>query len=92
VKSSKSKIDDLTTELTSTPIPFKRFLPLTKHESYFAESTAASSIGKMPGSCGDLQQIGHKRSGLFSIMERNKIVNVYCDFTKPTNDSGAVKD
>ncbi|EFX65556.1 vertebrate C1q and tumor necrosis factor-related protein-like protein [Daphnia pulex] len=41
----------------------------------------------MPGSCGDLQQIGHKKSGLFSIMESNKIVNVYCDFTKPSNDS-----
>jgi hypothetical protein len=43
----------------------------------------------MPGSCGDLQQIGHKKSGLFSIMESNKIVNVYCDFTKPSNDPGA---
>jgi hypothetical protein len=54
-----------------------------------AESAAASSIGKMPGSCGDLQRIGHNKSGLFSIMESNKIVNVYCDFTKPSNDSGA---
>jgi hypothetical protein len=53
------------------------------------ESTAASSIGKIPGSCGDLQQIGHKKSGLFSIVESNKIVNVYCDFTKQSNDSGA---
>ncbi|XP_046637796.1 uncharacterized protein LOC124316109 [Daphnia pulicaria] len=54
-------------------------------------STAASSIGRMPGSCGDLQQIGHKKSGLFSIMESNKIVNVYCDFTKPSNDPALQK-
>ncbi|XP_046637023.1 uncharacterized protein LOC124315387 isoform X4 [Daphnia pulicaria] len=71
VQSSKSKIGDLTTELT--------------------KSTAASSIGKMPGSCGDLQRIGHNKSGLFSIMDSNKIVNVYCDFTKPSNDSALQK-
>jgi hypothetical protein len=46
----------------------------------------------MPGSCGDLQRIGHNKSGFFSIMESKEIVNVYCDFTKPSNDSGAVKN
>jgi hypothetical protein len=51
-------------------------------------STAPSSIGKIPASCGDLQQIGHKKSGLYSVMGSNKIQTVYCDFTKSPSDSG----
>jgi hypothetical protein len=45
-----------------------------------AENTAASSIGKIPTSCGDLHQIGHKKSGLFSIMGNYKIETVYLRF------------
>jgi hypothetical protein len=45
-----------------------------------AENTAASSIGKMAVSCGDLHQIGHIRSGLFSSMGNYKIETVYLRF------------
>ncbi len=51
-------------------------------------STASSSIGKIPASCEDLQQIGHKKSGLYSVMGSNAIQTVYCDFIKSSSDSG----
>ncbi|XP_046637474.1 uncharacterized protein LOC124315774 [Daphnia pulicaria] len=71
VQSTKSKVGDLTSELT--------------------KSTASSSIGKIPTSCAELQKIGHKKSGMHSIMESNKVVTVYCDFTKLSNDSALQK-
>ncbi|XP_046642629.1 uncharacterized protein LOC124327676 [Daphnia pulicaria] len=55
--------------------------------SQLTKSTAASSIGKIPASCEDLQQIGHKKSGLYSVMGSKQVENVYCDFTKPTGGS-----
>ncbi|EFX66961.1 hypothetical protein DAPPUDRAFT_115861 [Daphnia pulex] len=54
-------------------------------------SGAASSIGRMPKSCDDLQKIGYWKSGLFSVMDNKTVDNVYCDFTKPTNDAGFQK-
>ncbi|XP_046447850.1 uncharacterized protein LOC124196719 isoform X2 [Daphnia pulex] len=59
--------------------------------SQLTKSTAASSIGKIPVSCGDLHQIGHKKSGLYSVMGSKQVENVYCDFTKPTGDAGLQK-
>ncbi|EFX75551.1 hypothetical protein DAPPUDRAFT_323209 [Daphnia pulex] len=50
-----------------------------------------SSIGRMPTSCDDLQQIGHTKSGLFSVMGNQTVDNVYCDFTKPTTEAGFQK-
>jgi hypothetical protein len=54
---------------------------------YLTES-APSSIGRMPNSCDDLQKIGHRKSGLFSVMGNKTVDSVYCDFTKPTDDAG----
>jgi hypothetical protein len=51
-------------------------------------ASAPSSIGRMPKSCGDLQQIGHTKSGFFTVMGSKTVDNVYCDFTKPTDDAG----
>jgi hypothetical protein len=51
-------------------------------------ANVASSIGRMPKSCDDLQKIGHRKSGLFSVMGDKTVDNVYCDFTKPTDDAG----
>jgi hypothetical protein len=42
----------------------------------------------MPKSCDDLQKIGHSKSGFFTVMGNKTVDNVYCDFTKPTNDPG----
>jgi hypothetical protein len=44
----------------------------------------------MPQSCDDLQQIGHRKSGLFSVMGNKTVDNVYCDFTKPINGAGKI--
>jgi hypothetical protein len=35
----------------------------------------------MPESCADLKLIGYKMNGFFQIKGKEKIENVYCDFT-----------
>ena len=42
-------------------------------------------IGKMPNSCSDLQRMGHKLSGFFSVKGSNKLEMVYCDFNPNEN-------
>ena len=54
----------------------------------YTASTSPASIGKMPGSCADLRLIGHKKSGLFSVLGNRSVDSVYCDFTKDPNDTG----
>ncbi|KAI9563668.1 hypothetical protein GHT06_011132 [Daphnia sinensis] len=49
-------------------------------------TSSSASIGKMPNSCSDLQLIGHKISGLYSVMGNSSVENVYCDFTKESKD------
>lgn len=49
-------------------------------------SSGASSIGRMPKTCKDLHEIGHKKSGFYSVMGNKQVESVYCDFTKQTND------
>ncbi|KAI9563557.1 hypothetical protein GHT06_011021 [Daphnia sinensis] len=41
---------------------------------------SVTSIGRMPTSCDDLKLIGHTKSGLYSVLGRNKVQTVYCDF------------
>ncbi|XP_046637955.1 uncharacterized protein LOC124316198 isoform X2 [Daphnia pulicaria] len=43
-------------------------------------------IGKMPTSCADLQQIGHKLSGFFSVKGSKKMEMIYCNFNANQND------
>ena len=43
-------------------------------------------IGRMPTSCKDLQRIGNKKNGFFSIMGQKKIQTVYCNFAKRKTD------
>ena len=96
VASSKSVIGNLNTAVTSkfclhhliNEIFFLFSIKLKFEKKFLPASTAPSSIGKIPASCGDLQQIGHKKSGLYSVMGSNKIQTVYCDFTKSPSDSG----
>ena len=52
-------------------------------------TSAATDIGRMPNNCLDLQLIGHKKSGLYSVIGHNNGVHtVYCDFSKRTDDPG----
>nr|CAH0109045.1 unnamed protein product [Daphnia galeata] len=44
-------------------------------------------IGKMPSSCSDLQRMGHKLSGFFSVKGSQKLEMVYCDFYPNQNGS-----
>nr|CAH0101951.1 unnamed protein product [Daphnia galeata] len=57
-----------------------------------ATTSAATDIGRMPNNCLDLQLIGHKKSGLYSVIGHNNGVHtVYCDFSKRTDDPGFQK-
>lgn len=40
------------------------------------------SIDRIPTSCKDLHQIGHRKSGLYSVMGTNQVETVYCNFAK----------
>ena len=42
-------------------------------------------IGQMPTSCSDLQRMGHKLSGFFSVKGSKKMEMVYCDFSPNQN-------
>jgi hypothetical protein len=57
-----------------------------------ARTSDIAEIGKMPTSCQDLQQIGNKKNGFFSIMGQNKIQTVYCNFTKLQTDQSITKN
>ncbi|KAI9557854.1 C1q and tumor necrosis factor-related protein-like protein 2 [Daphnia sinensis] len=46
-----------------------------------------TSIGRMPTSCLDLQELGNVKSGLYNIKSSTKVGAVYCDFTKDPNDA-----
>jgi hypothetical protein len=37
-------------------------------------------IGQMPTSCADLEKMGHKLSGFFSVKGSKKMEMVYCNF------------
>nr|CAH0107912.1 unnamed protein product [Daphnia galeata] len=43
-------------------------------------------IGRMPTSCLDLERMGHKLSGFFSVKGSKKIEMLYCDFYPNQND------
>ncbi|KAI9557793.1 hypothetical protein GHT06_014542 [Daphnia sinensis] len=43
-------------------------------------TSAVTDIGKMPTSCSDLQHIGHRISGLYSVMGTRSVETVYCNF------------
>jgi hypothetical protein len=77
----------------ASPIYILSFLKIRKRGWIFIfifafPASAAASIGRMPNSCDDLQKIGHRKSGLFSVIGNKTVDNVYCDFTKSINDAG----
>jgi hypothetical protein len=45
-----------------------------------ARTSEIVDIGHIPTSCSDLQQIGYKTNGLFSVMGNTSIETVYCNF------------
>ncbi len=45
-----------------------------------ARTSEIVDIGQIPTSCSDLQQIGYKTNGLFSVMGNTSVETVYCNF------------
>ena len=54
------------------------------------ECTGKVAIVGMPTSCEDLWRIGHSLNGLYLVLEGEIVKNVYCDFTKLSNEAGTV--
>jgi hypothetical protein len=50
-----------------------------------ARTSEIIDIGKMPASCSDLQRMGHKLSGFFSVKGLTKMEMVHCDFNLNQN-------
>lgn len=46
------------------------------------------AVSAMPASCADLQVMGYGLNGFYSVMGVGKMNSVYCDFTKPSSESG----
>ncbi|XP_045028733.1 uncharacterized protein LOC123471456 [Daphnia magna] len=46
------------------------------------------AVSAMPASCADLQVMGYDLNGFYSVMGVGKMNSVYCDFTKPSSESG----
>ncbi|XP_046645898.1 multimerin-1-like [Daphnia pulicaria] len=51
-----------------------------------ARTSEIVDIGHIPTSCSDLQQIGYKTNGLFSVMGNTSVETVYCNFHAKEND------
>ncbi|EFX76558.1 hypothetical protein DAPPUDRAFT_248859 [Daphnia pulex] len=49
------------------------------------ESASKASINIIPQSCKDLLDIGHRKSGIYSVMGNKHVETVYCNFTKYPN-------
>ena len=52
------------------------------------ECTGQVVVVGRPKSCADLWRIGHIFSGIYSVIEEEKVESVYCDFTKLPTDLG----
>jgi hypothetical protein len=82
---TKSAVDDLTSQLNGVKIKFKFVFTNKRSKRMNLISTDRTSeivdIGKMPTSSSDLQQMGHKLSGFYSVKgSKKKMEMVYCDF------------
>nr|CAH0111139.1 unnamed protein product [Daphnia galeata] len=83
LKETIRNMENLKKELNDT----NRNMENMKNELNEIERTSAIvDIGRMPTSCADLQRIGNKKNGFFSIMGQNKIQTVHCNFTKQQTD------
>ncbi len=67
------------------------FISFLKLESTFLpmkQTSAIVDIGQMPASCANLREIGHIKSGFYSIMGKRNMETVHCNFAKQHHDPG----
>nr|CAH0106849.1 unnamed protein product [Daphnia galeata] len=100
IVSSKKELAEMSQRLTVTNDTIgnlKKELLDTKTKvgtltsEFKAATREAASIGRMPNSCEDLQEIGHRKSGLYSVMGMKQVETLYCDFTKIPDDENFQK-
>ncbi|XP_046456425.1 repetitive organellar protein-like isoform X2 [Daphnia pulex] len=89
LEATLSQLETATTYLSSTR------MELSSTKSAVADLTTQLNertsekvdIGKMPNSCADLQRMGHKLSGFFSVKGSKKMEMIYCNFNADQNDT-----
>ncbi|XP_046637841.1 uncharacterized protein LOC124316133 isoform X2 [Daphnia pulicaria] len=81
LETAKTNLASTRTELSSTK---SAVADLTTKLN--ARTSEIVDIGKMPTSCWDLQQMGHKLSGFFLVKGSKKMEMIYCDFYPNQND------
>nr|CAH0101839.1 unnamed protein product [Daphnia galeata] len=73
-----SNLNTTRTELINVKSDFKTILN--------DRTSEIVDIGKMPTSCFDLERMGHKLSGFFSVKGSKKMEMIFCDFNPNQND------
>ncbi len=86
LNSTKSAVSHLATELKGK-LELKNLNLLTnwKNLNLTARTSELIDIGQMPTSCWDLEQMGHKLSGFFSVKGSKKMEMIYCNFLANQN-------
>ncbi len=81
LNSTKSAVTDLATELNGK-LELKNFNLLTnwKNLNLTARTSELVDIGQMPTSCADLERMGQKVNGFFSVKGAKKMEMIYCNF------------
>nr|CAH0105725.1 unnamed protein product [Daphnia galeata] len=83
---TKTDLSHLTTKLNLS----QKELDLIRNElikmSSIDRTNEIVDIGQMPTSCADLEKMGHKLSGFFSVRGSKKMEMVYCNFYSNQNE------
>lgn len=69
-------------------VNLKKKLNIFIFDLIIARTSEIQNIGKMPGSCADLRQIGYIKSGFYMIMGKSFVQSVYCVFD-PLSQNGS---
>ena len=87
---AKSDVADLKTKLNGEMFIKISFLFGAENLNQFWTDRTSEivDIGKMPTSCFDLERMGHKLSGFFSVKGSKKMEMIFCDFNPNQNGIG----
>jgi len=88
----KSEVAELKTKLNGETfkISFLFGAENLKIKFWTDRTSEIVDIGKMPTSCFDLERMGHKLSGFFSVKGSKKMEMIFCDFNSNQNGIGVL--
>ncbi len=80
LKGKEQKVECILKIYSPLQIKAKLTIRLSCCFKFSARTSEIVDIGKIPTSCSDLQKIGYKTNGLFSVMGNKSVETVYCNF------------